>query len=220
MKNVLALFTAALFSLAAQAAPAPTGPAVAGSGDGLTATWVDSGSVHSLGDAIAAWSNPAFARFTETVPYINHNDGCCGMHFGGTLLQPAFDDSFVVRYIGFLNVVADGTYTFRAYTDDGFELMLGGESVMSYTTDRGPGDSVASVTLGAGLYALDFLVWEQGGAFVSELDWILPGQTDYALVPQSVLFTAAPSGPSVPEPGTLALLGAAAVVGSLRRRRA
>lgn len=217
-KLLLAIATCTL-AFAAHAAPTPSNSALAASGDGLNVTWVDTASVHSLADANLAWSDPSLTRLTQVVPFINHTDGT-PTHIGGGLSQPAgfaSDDNFVVRYTGFLNVITGGSYTFRAFTDDGFEFRLGGESVMSFVTDRSPSDSAVTINLTSGLYALDFLVWEQGGQFVSELDWIVPGDTVYSLVPTSALFTSVPQ--NVPEPGVLALFGAAlAALGGRRRR--
>lgn len=219
MKNLLTLALAAALSCAAQAAPVATAPATTQTGNGLTATWVDSGSVHNLIDAQAAWANPGFTRVTQTVSSINQTDESNLGHFGPAQRQPsAMDDNFVVRYTGFLNVTTAGTYSFRAYTDDGFAFRLGGQPLMNYSSDRGPSDSITQVTLGTGLYALDFLVWEQGGMFVSELDWLTPGSDSYTLLPTRALFT---DIPTVPEPTSLALIGIGlAALGRKRLTRA
>ncbi len=221
-KSILALIASTLV-FTAHAAPTPVSSAVAELGDGLNATWVDTyhNAAHSLAQASSYWSLWFFPRLNQVTPFINHTDGT-PTHTSGWLPQPAGSatyDSFVVRYTGFLNVVTGGTYTFRAFTDDGFEFKLGGESLMSYVTDRSPSDSIATINLTSGLYGLDFLVWEQGGQFVSELDWITPGDTTYSLVPTSVLFTSAPPN-DILEPGMLALFGAALAALGFERRRA
>ena len=222
MKKLLLAIIACTLVFTAHAAPMPVSSHLAASGDGLNVTWVDTynNPAHSLTAAYSAWRLWFYPRLNQVTPFINHTDGT-PTHTSGWLPQPAGSatyDSFVVRYTGFLNVVTGGTYTFRAFTDDGFEFKLGGESIMSYVTDRGASDSVATINLTSGLYDLDFLVWEQGGQFVSELDWVVPGDTTYSLIPTSVLFTSAPPN-DIPEPGILALFGAAFAALGFKRRR-
>ncbi len=216
MKKLAAFAAAALLAGLAHAAPVASGGPLAISGNGVVGTWVDSGSVHTLGDAVTAWSDLSFPRSSATTPSINFSD-FGGSHFGPSSPQPFFDDNFVVRFQGYLNVSVGGTYLFRSFTDDGFQLVIGGETISSQTIDRSPDDTIDSVFLSAGLYSLDFLVWEQGGAFMAELDWMTPGSTTFALVPQEVLFTSIPG--RVPEPSVLSLLGLALLAVGLRGRR-
>jgi hypothetical protein len=232
MKKLLLTVIACSLIFTAHAAPTPVSPAVTSSGDGLIATWVDNYHnphnitllPHSLTEADRIWGMWFYPRLVQVTPFINHTDSI-PTHTSGWLLQPAgfaADGDFVLRYTGFLNVVTGGTYTFRAFTDDGFGFKLGGETIMSYVTDRTASDSVATINLASGLYELDFLVWEEGGLFVSELDWITPGNTTYSLVPTSALFTYAPPAPppnDVPEPGMLALFGTALAAPGFKRRR-
>lgn len=203
---------ALLLPLPSLAAPTPVGPFLAIDGDGLNSTWVDlTYSPHSVSDALAALALPANdpqinQRYDQVVPYIDWADGQGGTDGLDTTttftdLPVGSDDNFAVRFQGFLNITTAGEYDFQVYTDDGFQLSLGGEVVAEFLGDRGPAASAFSVTLAAGLYALDLVGWEQGGQYVDELTWDPDGDTLFTTVPQSVLFTSA-----VPEPETWPML--------------
>jgi hypothetical protein len=206
--------------------PVPVGPPLAGSGNGLNSHWVNTSfSPHSIADAIAALAlEPGDAGFEASFdgvdPYIDHTDSALpGFVAGGELASPfGADDNFAVRFSGFLNIVTGGTYTFRSYTDDGFRLTIGGEVVSQFDGDRGPDFTDGTVVLGPGLYAIEFIGWEQGGIWVDELTWLMPGGAGFVRPDSEVFFTSAPG--AVPEPGTVTLLGLGAVaIGVLNARR-
>jgi LPXTG-motif cell wall-anchored protein len=138
---------------------------------------------------------------------------------GPPMPDPTTDPRFAVMFSGYLNVTVPGTYNFRAYTDDGFRFLLGGENVMQFDDNRAPGSSFATANLVAGLYPISFLGWEQGGAFVNELAWAL-GTDNPAVIPQANLFSRRPST-GVPDGGsTLLLLGLSLALGGAVVRRA
>ncbi|HNI82046.1 MAG TPA: PA14 domain-containing protein [Rhodocyclaceae bacterium] len=219
-------YAALLISLPVAAVPTPVGPATALGGDGLNSTWVDlTYSPHTVDEALAALalpdSDPAVnAIYHQVVPYIDWSDGGSGTGADATTtrtdLPVGNDDSFAVTFYGYLNITTAGTYNFQVYSDDGFRLNLGGETVAEYYYDRGPGSSYATLQLAAGLYALELMSWEQGGVYVDELTWDTLGNGVYVTVPQNVLFTTA-----VPEPETWAMLlaGLGLMALTARRRR-
>ncbi len=238
-----------LGSALAHAAPIPVGAAVNQAGDGLNAYWVNTvDSVHSLAAAQAALNlKPGDSQFqssyTHIAPYIDYTDSKefhpgdgvpLGYEWGTELNQPFVqngvdDDNFVVQFSGYINIQQAGTYTFRAFTDDGFGLWIGDELVSQYTEDRRADTTDVTLNLGSGMYAFRFVGWEMGEVFVNELSWFEPGsQHPFLLgnVPEGmspwphspVLFSQLPA--EVPLPGAAGLyLAAVGAVGVLSRRR-
>ena len=149
------------------------------------------------------------AEVNQVAPYIDFADGNYGgeLASGHLALPSAMDDSFAVEFSGYINIISADTYTFNAFTDDGFRLMIGGETVGIYDHDRAPASSTFSVFLGTGFYDFSMIGWEQGGAFVSELTWHDSSSSTFTLVDSDVLFSSSP----VPEPTTMLLLGSGLV---------
>lgn len=215
-KNVVANLLLLLFLLSlssiASAAPISVGGPLSISGNGVNSNWVNTSfSPHNVESAISALAlNPGnsgyISEVNQVVTRIDFADSNYQGYVAGYVADPMTpDDSFAVRYSGYINIGATDTYTFNAYTDDGFRLNIGGEMVGQYNADRSPGSSVFSVNLAAGLYAFEMIGWEQGGVFVNELSWHNSNATSWSLVSSNVLFTDIPSTP-VPEPATLFLL--------------
>lgn len=227
----------ALASVTAQAAPVAFSGPVAGDGDGLNALWVSTGvSPSSIATALETLENGTSETTLQLIaPYIDYRDfvgGTQGEHVDSDLPDPfspiANGEStgeaiFAVRFSGYLNVLTSGTYNFRAHSDDGFRLTLGGEIIGSFDGNRSPGTDALAVDLEAGLYSIEFIGWEQGGQFVNELSWRRPGDETFhvigALVDDRSLFSEPPA--PVPVPAALPLLGSALIgLGAFRRRRA
>lgn len=226
----LGLSVAAFASQIAFALPTPVGLPEAGSGDGLNARWVNTSfNTHSVAEAVAALAlGPGdtgyVAEATGVAPWIDFEDGdYAGEQSTGTdqALPLGSDDEFVVSYTGFINIKQAGNYSFRSFTDDGFRLTIGGEVVSIFDSDRGPGVSIDSVDLTAGLYSFEFIGWEQGGLFVNELTWITPGQTDFTLIggANNAVFFTTHGDVALPEPMSAALLGIGLVLIGAHRRR-
>lgn len=213
-----ALSLTATSSYAVALTPVPVSGPIAGVGDGLSALWVgttEANDPNSTADAEALLALPpghSDVEFwlEEMRPNIDLSDGTAG-GAGPDNTPAGVGDAFAVVLQGYLNVKESGPYTFSAYHDDGFRFNLGGATVMEFASDTAPTTTSTTFPLAPGLYELEYLAWEQGGAFVQELSWSTPSSSALEVIPSEVLFKKVPPT-GVPDNGsTLAFLGLAFV---------
>jgi len=105
--------------------------------------------------------------------------------FGG------LQDNFVVEVLANLTIEEADTYEFRLISDDGSELLVNGEVVVDHDGLHGDTAMDGSVTLGVGVHALRINYFEAGGGERLSLQWRRSGQTEFTLVPNTVLSTEA-----------------------------
>lgn len=203
------IFTLCLYS-SASAAATSVGGALVEIGDGINARWVNvSYAPHSVASALEALgldSNDSRyqGEINQVVSAIDVADSAIHGHVTGYTSDPLTpDNSYAVEYTGYINITSSDTYSFNAYTDDGFRLVIGGEIIAEYDGDRSASSTYADAYLEAGLYTFSLIGWEQGGVFVNELSWHDSSTSAWSLVDSTVLFTSNP----VPVPSAILLLG-------------
>ncbi|MFM2094246.1 MAG: Soluble aldose sugar dehydrogenase YliI precursor, partial [Planctomycetota bacterium] len=122
-------------------------------------------------------------KFTRLDPQINFNWG------SGSPDSRIGKETFSVRWTGQLQAVESGNYRLRTYSDDGVRVRLGGALVINNWTNHSPTyNTSANVYLTAG-QKIDIQVeyFDNTGSAVLRLEWQRPGQTSFAVIPQSQL---------------------------------
>ena len=76
----------------------------------------------------------------------------------------------VLHITGILKIDNSGDYTFNINHDDGFELRIDGVSILSYDGNTGTRLSTVTLSLDAGQHDVEIVYWDQGGAYVLDLD--------------------------------------------------
>jgi hypothetical protein len=213
MKSKIAALTRILGCVAAGGclvAGAQAAPVAVGSPPSLDAgfavQWAEAGTTpHNIAAAEAILAAPTSAA-TQFLSTINVNDASVPL---------IGSDRFAVRATGYVRLAA-GNYSFSVTHDDGARLIIGGESAVVFDSDTSTVTTTSpTYALAAGLYAVDLLSWEQGGAFDLELTASFNGGPSQFLEGFHAVSTA-----SVPEPVTLALVLASLGGLALSRRRA
>jgi hypothetical protein len=145
--------------------------ATAAFGDGLLGTYYDE-------------TDFSGATATRTDPAVNFDWGT------GPPAPGIGADTFTVRWTGQVQAVEAGAYTFRAYSDDGITVWVNGRKVIDDWNDHAtPVYRTGTVTLAAGRrYDIRVEYYDFAGAAAVRLEWTRPGQTSFAVVPQTLLF--------------------------------
>lgn len=142
-------------------------------------------------------------------------------------------DTSLFRFTGYIKISQDmdtqsgnGTIDvkFRGWSDDGMRLKIGGVTIDEYNAPRAYGfsDGVASFSQ-AGLYAIDFIYWENYGNTGVNLQWQIGRSGNYRTVDSSYLYSTLPvaamaADRQVPEPAGFGLL-ALGLLGLSRLRK-
>ena len=98
------------------------------------------------------------------------------------------DDTFSVRWTGWVHAPITGNYTFHTSSDDGVRLWVNNQLCINNWTDHAvtPNSGTISLTVGQ-KYDIKLEFYENTGAAVIKLAWQYPGQTKQ-IIPQGRLY--------------------------------
>ena len=105
-------------------------------------------------------------------------------------------DFYGFRYTGFVDVPADGTYTFYTRSDDGSQLFIGNTLVVNNDGLHGPEERSGNIGLKAGKHAITVTYFDHaGGVDVLSASYAGPGITKRA-IPATALYRTSGSTPA------------------------
>jgi mono/diheme cytochrome c family protein len=99
-------------------------------------------------------------------------------------------NQYSVRWIGFIQAPATGTYVFQTNADDGVRLWIDGQQLINrWTNSSARNDNSSPVNLVAGQrYAVTMEYYENSGQAVARLRWQTPGTTTFVAIPAHRMF--------------------------------
>ena len=174
-------------------------------------TYAGAGSLVGVQNAINTQA-PTYSTSTLAINYWD-GSGSNGNYGGDSAFPGGLVDNFGLHVTGFVNITTAGTYEFRSYADDGVQLKIDGITLFSDSGYHPPIYQSGTVFLTAGMHALDFIFFEGGGGGTVELESRLDNGAFSLLGSANGLQT------SVPEPGSIALLGLGLFGAAVARRK-
>ena len=123
----------------------------------------------------------------------------------GLFVQGQVEDYFGLEFTGYLEVPADGLYTFNVASDDGSRLWIGDQMVIDNDGLHGVRDVTGLIRLAAGLHPIRVTFFEHAGGQALEVSYEGPDVPKQA-IPESALFCRPPAQPPAlrPSPPTTA----------------
>ena len=116
----------------------------------------------------------------------------------GFSLAPAQrDDNFGMRFTGYLDVPADGEYTFYLTSDDGSQLSIDGALIVDNDGTHASQEASGTASLSAGPHPITVDFFEATGAEVLTVEWE-SDQFGRQSIPAERLFVNEPDGGSAP----------------------
>ncbi|MEK0424040.1 MAG: hypothetical protein RJB11_131 [Planctomycetota bacterium] len=125
-----------------------------------------------------------------TSPKLTRIDPNVGFNWGSGSPDPLIGrDTFSVRWVGQLQAIESGSYSFRTFSDDGVRLWMNGALVVNnWTIHGGTYNTSPTIKLVAGQKVdLKLEYFENTGSAIVRMEWRRPGGASYQVIPQSQL---------------------------------
>jgi hypothetical protein len=134
-----------------------------------------------------------FDNMNLTGPTVVRTDANVDFYWPNVPVSGIGATQYSVRWIGQIQTVEGGSYTFRTYSDDGVRLWVNGKLMVNAWNDHaGRYDTSAAVTLAANTkYDIRVEFYNDLGGAVARLEWLRPGAAGFVTVPTSQLTPAA-----------------------------
>ena len=95
------------------------------------------------------------------------------------------EDHFAFIFEGLIDVPEEGIYTFRTTSDDGSVLYIDNQQVVNNDGGHAAVAATGLIPLKKGLHTFKLLYFEDYEGESLDVDWKLPGQTDFKAIPKS-----------------------------------
>lgn len=112
------------------------------------------------------------------------------------------DDFFGLRFTGYVNVPADGVYTFYSASDDGSKLFIGNTAVVNHDGTHPQTEQSGTIGLKAGKHAITVVYFENAGGEGLNVSYSGPN-VDKQVIPASAFYRVGPATPPPPPPTPL-----------------
>ncbi len=97
------------------------------------------------------------------------------------------DQNFAVRFTGMLKITKPGIYSFRTRSDDGSALWVDGQRIVDNDGVHGTEVRTGRVKLRAGVHEFETAFMQQGGPYVFQVQWRIPGDRRWQAIPGEAL---------------------------------